>query len=93
MFQTVRIPRFFAGALGALPAWTETMLALRPTSFDPAPPEGVAPGYVDFETGRPSAAGCPGTPVPVAVAGGPGATIVDGCEAAAHPAAGAQSPP
>jgi penicillin-binding protein 1B len=81
------------GALGALPAWTETMLALRPTSFDPAPPEGVAQGYVDFETGRPSAPGCPGTPVPVAVVAGTGATMIDGCEAAARAAGGAQSLP
>ena len=55
------------GALGALPAWIDTMLALHPTSWDPPPPEGVAVRYIDFESGRLSGPQCAGVPVRVAL--------------------------
>ncbi len=82
------------GALGALPAWTDTMLALHPTSFEPAPPEGAALAYIDFETGRPSGPNCPGVPIRVGLPARDGAPPPTGCgEAADSAVGGAQSAP
>jgi len=67
------------GALGALPAWTDTMLALRPTSWEPPPPEGVHMRYVDFETGKLSGPLCPGKPVLVALPATDDSPQSDGC--------------
>ena len=67
------------GAMGALPAWTDTMLALRPTSWEPPPPEGVKMRYIDFETGRYSGPQCGGVPVLVALPATDDSPQSDGC--------------
>ncbi len=67
------------GAMGALPAWTDTMLALRPTSWEPPPPEGVHMRYVDFETGKLSGPACPGKPVLIALPAADDSPQSDGC--------------
>ena len=67
------------GAMGALPAWTDTMLALRPTSWEPPPPEGVHMRYVDFETGKLTGPLCPGKPVLVALPATDDSPQSDGC--------------
>ncbi len=69
----------FTGALGALPAWTETMLAVRPSSWEPPPPEGVTNRYIDFENGQLSGPHCPGVPLLVALPGNADFPPPDAC--------------
>jgi penicillin-binding protein 1B len=60
-------PTGLTGAMGALPIWADTLVTLRPSSWEPAPPAGVDERWIEFSTGLATTPGCSSDAIKVAV--------------------------
>jgi len=63
-------PTGLTGSAGALPVWARLMAGLGTTSWQAPMPESLVDTRIDYATGLPLAAGCPGDAVPIAVPAG-----------------------
>ena len=55
------------GASGALPVWADAIGSLKPTSFEPVPPESVEDRWIEYATGLETTPACSADAVAVAV--------------------------
>ena len=72
------------GAAGAMPIWADAIAALRPASWEPAPPPEVDERWIEFSTGLATSPGCSPDAVRVAVPKGLALAARSGCATGAN---------
>jgi penicillin-binding protein 1B len=78
------------GAVGALPVWADTLAALKSTSFQPVPPDGIDDRWIGFGDGLETTPACSADAVLVAVPAGSALPAKTACNAAPPAPAGAK---
>ncbi len=78
------------GAVGALPVWADTIAALKSTSFQPVPPDGIDDRWIAFGDGLETTPACSADAVLVAVPTGSALPAKTACNASPPAPAGAK---